>query len=77
MRKTTLTLRRLGKRYDAITECVSFDDLARLLHANPLKLMGIAMNPQYREFYIPKKGRQQKTHRGPSPYPQTIAKRAQ
>ena len=55
MRKTTLTLRRLGKRYDAITECVSFDDVARLLHANPLKLMGMAMNPQYREFYIPKK----------------------
>jgi len=49
------TIRTLSRRRDAILACQDLEGLAKLLGVKPHRLINLSTNPQYREFYIPKK----------------------
>lgn len=51
----TITIRGMRARAERFLACRSFEQLANLLHKPPLRLIGLAAHPQYREFDIPKK----------------------
>jgi len=49
------TIRTLQRRQAAFLACCELEELARLLHLRPERLLVTAENPTYREFTIPKK----------------------
>ncbi|MEO0625663.1 MAG: reverse transcriptase family protein [Bacteroidota bacterium] len=51
----TITIKGMKARAERFIQCRDFDRLARLLRKEPLELLNLAHDPQYRYFSIPKK----------------------
>ncbi len=67
MSKKNITIRGMQKRASRFINCQNFEQLALLLRTPALKLLALAADPEYREFYVPKKNGSRRQIEDPVP----------